>query len=278
MSTDMALPNWLRFPTATRSEVIASGLIGALIGGVVTAILTPLVAPALTRAGEGLSARIYPSVIVQSCAPLKSARVLLSYIPTNQSRRTLADFPHHMRNETYLYVENRSGKTLKNVLFSVYPISQGSSQAELMTASLMSTSLHRSSDYTARFDAPRRTFTIAMPALGNSESILLNQVFDSPVGFVVELTAEDFTLRKLFSFGCSDEIVVNDLIQNFEIAYVSNACKVSVDKGEPTNNCSYTDESPINITDDMRGGLIQEQLFIVRDPLKLTVPELARRK
>lgn len=183
-----------------------------------------------------------------------------------------------MRNETFIYIENRSRKDLKNVIFSVHPISQGESGAKLMTAEVMSTGLERSSHYKSDYDQSRNTFTIALPVLGNSESILLSQVFDRPVGFVTELIADDFTSRNFFSSGCASEIDVNDIPERFGIGYVGSNCKIVLADKEPRNSCTYTDESPIKLTEDMSGAKFVEEQFIVQDPLLLKVPRLVPKR
>lgn len=268
----MRIPAWMKFQ---RAELVASGVFGAVIGGVFTIVLTPT----LTIFGNKVSSFFYPPlsvVTIQACAPLKSAREIVSFHSPTKGLQVLEDFERHVRNETFVYVENRSGKDLKDAFLSIYPISVTGEQADLSTAELLFTAIHRSSDYKYSYDKAHHTMGVIIPILGNSDSLLIDQVFNIPVGFVVELSAEGFNARQVFQPGCPDRILVNDILERSADPYIGDNCKGKVNQDSNSITeiaCTYTDhpDVPIQITEEMRGKNLHIDDYTGVDPTRLSL-------
>ena len=257
-----------------RTEV-ATGVIIAIVGGILVAVITPT----LTLLGGRIASFLYPppaAVTIQACAPLKSAREIMSFQSPTKGLQVLEDFNRHVRNETFVYVENKSGKDLRDAFLSIYPISITGDSADLSTAEMLFTAIHRSSDYKYVYDKSHHTMGITIPVLGNSDSLLIDQVYNVPVGFIVELSAEGFNERKIFKPGCPDQILVNDLLVRSAEPYIGDNCKTKVD---PDNNsitgtlCTYTDqpEKPMKFTEEMRGKSLRIEDYTDTDPTRLSL-------
>lgn len=92
----LKIPGWMKIE---RTEIVASGVIGAILGGALVAVFTPT----LTLVGGRIASFFYPpsaAVTIQACAPLKSAREIVSFHSPTKGLQVLEDFNRHVRNET----------------------------------------------------------------------------------------------------------------------------------------------------------------------------------
>lgn len=168
---------------------LKAGVVGALIGSVVTALLSPLFEPALKRVGTNVADGVFPPaspVRILACAPLRDSRTVLS-VPTPNGPRVIADSPHHVRNETFIYVENTSSMPIKNATLTAYPLGFGKESPRLSLAIIGVTSIRGSADYKPAYNEARNVLELGMPLLNPHEAVLLVQSYSIPVGFIVEV-------------------------------------------------------------------------------------------
>lgn len=259
------------------AKILLAGGIAAIVIG---AIITPLLSPVLTVVGNKLSAKIVPPlspINIVACSPLKDSRIILS-ISTDKGSQVIADFPHHVPNDTFVYVENTSEKAFKEVYLTIYPLAFGKEDPELMSSQMWFTALHGSASYKPSLNQKSKLLELFIPNLNPGDAALIEQTFAMPVGFVVELYAEGYTLKKIFSPGCPTQIEAKEVFERASTPYVGKDCKLvegdAEKRASPRTHCEYTDTSPITITNEMRGKELQVEERTDSDPLRVRVPVL----
>lgn len=259
---------------------LKAGAVGALLGAVAAALLSPLFEPTLKRLGTNMADAVFPPaspVKILVCAPLKDSRTVLS-VSTPNGSRVIADAPHHVRNETFIYVENTSNMPIKNVTLTAYPLAFGKESPKLSLADIGFTSIRGSVDYKPVYHETGNYFELGMPQLNPHEAVLLSQTYAVPVGFIVEFYADGLSEKNVFQPGCPQEISVRDLLERTTTLYVGPNCKVEPDLAEAheqmRSKCSFEDTIPLTVTEEMRGQMLGSEDVIVRDRSQVIVPVL----
>lgn len=262
---------------------LKAGAVGALLGAVAAALLSPLFEPALKRFGTDMADALFPPaspVKVMACAPLKVSRTVLS-VSTPNGSRVIADGPHHMRNETLIYVENTSSMPIKNATLTAYPLAFGKEPATLSLAEVWFTSIRGSADGRPVYHESGNYFELAIPQLNPREAVLLSQTYAVPVGFIVEVYADGLSEKKLFQPGCPQEIAVRDTLEPTAFDYVGPNCTVEPKHtdsgGQGHSKCVFEDNISIKITEEMKGQDLGREEVVVEDPHRVIVPVLRER-
>lgn len=262
------------------SGLKGNGIVVAVVSVVATVLLSPLVEPPLKRLGTNVMDAVFPPaspVRILSCAPLKDSRTVLS-VSTPNGSRVIADGPHHLRNETFIYLENTSSLPIKNATLTAYPLAFGKESPNLSLAYIGFTSIRGSVDYKPTYRETDNSFELGMPQLNPHEAILLSQTYAVPVGFIVEVYADGLSEKRVFQPGCPERITVRDLLERKTNLHVGPNCKVEPDLAEPhgllRSKCNFEDNIPFTMSEEMRGQMLGSENVIVQDRLQVVVPVL----
>jgi hypothetical protein len=261
------LKNLITAPSFTRAMLHARRLMRSkLTLALLTFAAGGIATPILSKIANDAYVAAFPdkeySILIDTCAPLKSARVILKNLDTDQ---IIGDKKVEWMNETTVVVKNLGKKSISKPVISINALPFGTEKIEPLFALIYSSSVEM-----ARKASITRTdsfFRIELDQMNPDDFLWLEANFTTPISYLIELYGLGVTKAQARPPGCTKNTKRNLLRPPSQAAqafsYVSQSCKKVDEKLE----CSFRlVEVPFNIPGDAApGARLSDQYIIERD-------------
>lgn len=219
-------------------------LLGAFLVG---SIITPFLSKYAEKLAEGVFEK--KTIRIEGCAPLKDARILIRKA-TDKGDELIADQKIEHINETSVFVQNLTDKSIKNATLTVYPLSQFSAEPEVWYSRMYASSIKGASAY--KVGKSKSAYQITIPTLNTDEFILIETKFGEPIGYVVELFSEEVSKKVAVEPGCADGSYIKSPPPTVFYDYYGDKCQ-KPEKARGAVRCKNEIQTPIQVTEDMAG-------------------------
>ena len=139
------------------------------------------------------------TVSIDICLPLKSAITIVR----NAEGVPISSSPTTAVNPTDVKIKNTSGEALRNLTVAVHPVGGREQQPIIFKSTVASSSVIHSEKY--EVEIKNTTILIRTPQLEVDDEIWVFSLFDQPIAYIIELSADDFSQKEVRQPGCPNE-------------------------------------------------------------------------